>query len=63
MPNQQRLFNKGKAGATEQDTTKIFSNFEREVIGVIRKSHGVVSTRGQNEIEEILDNYTNKVNE
>jgi len=63
MPNQQKLFDKGQAGAIEQDTTTVFSKFEREVIGVIKKSHGNVSSKGQKEIEDILDKYASKVKE
>lgn len=58
MSEQQNLFDKREAGRTEQDTTKILSNFEREVIGVIRKNHGVVSSKGQNEIESKIEKYT-----
>ena len=58
MQKQQRISNEGKAAGNEQNTTQILSNFEREIVGVIRKGRGSVSSKGQTEIEKIIDKYS-----
>ena len=57
MQEQKNIPEKGKADGTKQDETKVLVLFERELVGVIRKGHGAISSKGQKEIEQLIEKY------
>ena len=57
MHKQEDLFNTGKTGRIEQDQARLFREFERDIIGIIRKGKGSISSKSQKEIREIIDAY------
>jgi len=55
MHKQQNLSIERDAGDLTQDKTAIFGSFERELIGLLRKTHSSLKTL--NEIDKLIDKY------
>ena len=60
MSRQENLFNERETGRTEQDAPRLFREFERDLIGIIRKGRGSISTKSQKELREVIDSYAKR---
>ena len=60
MPEEEKTAPKGRVGGAGEDKGTLLCEFERKLIGIIRKQKGALSTKAQEEIRETVDEYAER---
>lgn len=60
MPKRREALIGKRPKGTGEDKDALLREFERKLIGVIRKQKGALSTKAQEEIREIVDEYAKR---